>query len=202
MIDGLFTYYLRPDSVEPGGENSVLFLAEIATMVKKLGYPTINAYYVEQIIDMTLAPGFENQPLSHDNMTGIVVLSKLYNFNYHKKYMHRSFWRRLHPRDIIFYLHNLNPIMKILTTPFLPIVWLSQLVACYNGYIHPGGILDTDGKILAWLRNESMRWTINQQLCNFILRKRFGYSMQNIFAIYFKDSGHPMNVMAKELKWK
>lgn len=181
----------------PGGENGILFTSEYVRFSELSNKPSVlTTSNLHTAIQASLKPGID--PLSHDNMTAIISISKQFGFNYHKTYLHRQWWRRLHPRDIVYYLYCLNPVMKVLMTPFIWITILSGLYACYHKQI-TNNTLDTDGKILHWLRVETCNWSLTRRLSSYILRKRHNKTWYDIFLIYFPYKGHPITKMCKEL---
>lgn len=176
----------------PYGENGVLFTTEFIYLRRSAnlstdGFKTL----VVDAIEATLAPGRDR--LSHDNMTAIIAASVHYNMEYHKKYFHRDWWWRAHPKDIGFSLYNLNWFTRILSLPFMLILLGDMFLACGSGKRVNNGDLDTDGKILAWLRCKSMGWSHVEKICLFLLKKRNNCGWKEIFMIYFrKDMSNPI----------
>lgn len=185
--------------MEPNGENGVLFTAEYCVLQH-----TVNNFHLEPEDAITAIEEAlrytDGQRLSHDNMTGIVCLSTIQGLSYHRKYFHRDWWWRIHPRDIIFYLNAMGGVGWVLGFPFLPLLWLIQLITCASTALASTGELDTDGKILVLIRNLAMGWTINHKLCTWILWYRNRKTWGDIFAIYFKDPKHPNTRLARRIK--
>jgi hypothetical protein len=189
-------YYDSNGFMAPHGENGVLFTAEYARLRQMTGKPPLFPNGdVRLPIEVTLSPG--RDPLSHDNMTAIVCLSKQFNLGYEKNLFHREWWRRLHPRDIIFYLYMKGGILGALAKPFLFITILSGLYACYHKQ-ETGKTLDTDGKLLHWLRVETCDWKLTRKISSFILEDRHNMTWDDIFKIYFKEWDNPIRVIAGE----
>lgn len=166
--------------MSPYGENGVLFTSE---------YLHLNSdFYVQMHMKNAIEAALVdyNDFLSHDNWTGIVCASKLLGLSYHKNLFARDFWRRLHPRDIGFYLY-LKFDFKVFLIPTI----LAMLWACYSKQ-QTNGTLDTDGKILAWLRLHHIKIPLLNKLLENILLSRHNATWYDIFLIYFKDTEHPI----------
>jgi hypothetical protein len=180
----------------PFGENGVLFTAYYACMMRLRlrpdqweAFKAANRIKVIQAISETLLD--TNDYLSHDNMTGIVCLSELFNLAYHKKLFHKHWWRRLHPRDIGFYLFAKTKIKLFLAPTFL-----AMFYACWHKQESMGN-LDTDGKLLSWLRINTYDMTLMDQTCREILYTRHNLDWDDIFDIYFLDETHPLRRHSK-----
>lgn len=166
----------------PLGENGVLFTSYY--LHKYSWYTKTTAYNMDLAITAALVD--YNDHLSHDNWTGIVCASKLLGFSYHQNLFSRSWWRRIHPRDIGFYLY-----MKFGFKPLLIPTVIAMIWACWSNQ-QTNGTLDTDGKLLSWLRLKHMNMPWLERLLGKILRKRHGLGWDGIFKIYFKDPEHPL----------
>lgn len=170
----------------PYGENGVLFSAYYAKLIQ-LREGNICPLQAKTAIDCAIKDT-EGEPLSHDNMTGIVCLSEMAGLDYHKTYKHRDWKRRAHPRDVAFYLYAKSKLFA----PLLIITVISMLWACWHKK-QSENVLDTDGKLLAWLRFETYNWRLTRWLCTYIIKKRHGLNWDGIFKIYFGRHGnnHP-----------
>lgn len=208
MRSAFSPYFDKQYLLSPGGENGILFTAEYATMAKetndKLFIAQATAALWSQIqnlneLELKRFPG--NTRYSHDNMTGLVCLSKLTGTSIHKSYFWTDWWYRCHPRDVVFYLHAKGGIWEALMLPFLWILSLCMIVSVgWSTYKQIDGkqVLATDGMLLTWLRLNSFKFPLTEVICNYIVKKKYG-NWQPIFSIYFKDPAHPLNVLTKEL---
>lgn len=185
----------------PYGENGVLFTAEYIYLRQMAGLNTLGLQTMAvEAIDVTLDPQPDGEPLSHDNMTAIICLSKYYGLNYHKKYFHRDWWWRAHPKDIGFSLYNLNLFTRILSLPFMLILIGDMFLACASGKRVSNGDLDTDSILLAWLRCKYMKWQTIEKICLFLLKKRNKCGWKEIFMVYFrKDYNNPIVKLVDKL---
>lgn len=183
--------------MQPQGENGILFSAEYARLQKIANNIDIPKHKIRVAIDRAL---FETKghPLSHDNMTAIVCLSKQFSLEYHKSYAHRDFARRLHPRDISFYLICMGGIARFFGMLLSPILVISMVYACWHKK-QSMGVLDSDGKILAWLRIETLNLSLLRYICKKVLKFRHGLDWSDIFDIYFRDEKHPNRRLAKRI---
>ena len=174
--------------MQPQGENGVLFSAEYAQLLKLRGRDNEITQFQAGLACFTAERKTQEHPLSHDNATAIVCLSKQFGLHYHKRLTMRDWKRRLHPRDICFYLYAKYPILK----PLLIVTIISMIVAVYHKK-QSNGVLDTDGKLLAWLRFTTFDWSLTNRLCSYILKKRHNLDWADIFYIYFQNysKDHP-----------
>lgn len=181
----------------PYGENGVLFTTEYA-FLRDL-YDGSGSESIPRLIlsiEHILKP--DREPLSHDNMTAIVCASHRYGFEYHKTYFHREWWWRAHPKDIFFYLYMKGGIAKCFGLLGLWFTILSGLGSCWSR-AQSNGTLDTDGKLLHWLRIQACGWTFIGKISEIILNKRHGLGWDDIFSIYFHQKDHPNKELAREI---
>lgn len=199
MYEAHFKFFDVNGFMPPYGENGVLFTAEYIFLRRVLNVSTLElSSVVMESIDVTLAPS-DRDKLSHDNMTAIICLSKFYGFDYHKHYFHREWWHRAHPKDIGFTLYNMNLFTRVLSIPFMVVLIADMLLECFKTTRVNNGDLDTDGKLLAWLRCQAMGWNTLQKVCEYLLRKRNNASWNDIFMIYFrKDTNNPIVELANK----
>ena len=172
-------WYDENGGMSPYGENFVLFTCYFEHLTLNLPRELVKKAIETAIADM-------NDYLSHDNWTAIVCLSKLYGFDYHEKLLTRDAWRRIHPRDIGFYLF-MKYEYRILLLPTV----LSMLYAVWHKQI-TNDTLDTDGKLLSWLRLHHMNMPWLNKLLAKILVKRHNATWADIFKIYFRKEEHPI----------
>lgn len=193
------SYFDPGGLMEPYGENGILFTCEYAILSYLSGVNETllleRAIKSVQIDENTFKVGTDR--FSHDNQTGVVAASKILNLSYHKKYFYTDWWWRAHPRDIIFYLACLNPIMRILTLPLMPILSLILIIGCqpwFGRYKENNGVrfIKTDGLILTWLRLQALTMPITEFICTTLIRNDpvFG-GWRGVFAYYFADKQHP-----------
>jgi len=193
-------------TIGPFGENEILFTAEY-WMFKKLLKEEINIDEMDAAIKSQELPdksGFvskdKNESWSHDNHSGLVCLSKLAGLDYHKKFFYKDMWRRMHPRDLIFYAYVSGGLLGFLATFFLPLLSIIMIISCMASYKNIDGdmVPATDGKILSWLRLNTINMPITKMICNLLIKKNFK-TWDKVFAIYFKDADHDINVLARKL---
>jgi len=183
-------YFDKNWHMEPHGENGVLFTAYYSHLATE---ELIDSDKAELAIEAAFAQ--TEHPLSHDNMTGIVCLSKMYDLDYHKKFTHKDWKRRAHPRDVAFYLYAKCPILRPLTV----LTILSMFWACWHKQ-QSMGVLDTDGKLLSWLRCKSFGWTLTEKMCTAIIKYRHNLNWSDIFKIYFRNDAHPNVRISREIE--
>lgn len=188
----------------PWGGNSILYTAEYAA----LAFNTPDALTKEQadmaIMSFLLTAVNElpsGESFSHDDMTAVVCLSKLYDLKYHKNVdMHKlDIIHRLHPRDIIFYLYSLGGIYKLISYPFLWIPMICMIESVFNHTyktINGKAILATDGALLTFLRLATFKLPITKFFVKLCIR---GMKWSDYFLIYF-GLNHPNYILAKEVE--
>lgn len=197
--------------MEPTGENGSLYTVEYLLLCRnyrKLVFR--DKYFITKTLESIVLdlfkyifrvennPTSENptEPFSHDNMTGILSLSYILDRKYHKKFFYKYWWRRIHPRDLGYYLYLYNPLFK----PLLLITSIAMIISCFPSYkIIDGAIVPrTDGKILSWIRLNTVRMPITAKICTWLIKKQFG-SWKNVFSTFFKDKEHPNNFFEKSV---
>lgn len=143
--------------------------------------------------------------ISHDNLTAIAVISNLGELPYAhdiakhglKNFMRfdNAFpesprWSRIqHPRDYFTWLWCGK--YKLLSYPFYPIYFISNLVTTMTEYE------ETSGKLMAWVRMTGMKnsWLakINYYLFKKLMVKKYGENwLAIIIDIYFRHPDHPI----------
>jgi len=149
--------------------------------------------------------------MSHDQLTAIFVLSTVNNTNVRfeiweeiKRQWLRynnvdntdtvaEKWRNMrwvHPRDLIFYAYCVGSIWGKLLLPFLIIGLMINMWNKKQVNAHGGVFLDTDGKLLTFLRLKALNSTILNKMFDKIVKHRFG-SWGFIFKTYFRYNDHP-----------
>jgi hypothetical protein len=202
--------FIEPDKglVYPSAENNILFVAEYIALRKNAKeLCLIDLELTHRAIDLitdvddNLLPTDGDGTFSHDNMTGLVCLSNILDYSFHKKYFNYGWKRRWHPRDVIFYLYAKGGIIGFLASFLLWIPMIAMAVSCAQDYKVRQGrkILKTDGKLLAWLRVNSFNLPITKWLCTKIIErnKEFG-SWKHCFEIYFGKK-HPISQFDEEV---
>ena len=180
-------------------ENSILFLAEYCLLFKeKYGYLPFSRSEIKKTIEFFLIEDghfvahpdnfdeSKENPWSHDNHTGAMSLSYMYNLDFHKKLNYRYWIYRTQPWNIVYYLNLKSPIFRFL----MPILWIK----CVSGVINftDNDKTETGGKIVAYLKMGTlgMKWT--RKLCEWILGKNTQFkSYRDVFNYYFKHENHP-----------
>jgi hypothetical protein len=137
---------------------------------------------------------------SHDQISAMMCFSKRYNMG-----IHNDIWAEvkrqgfrynnitpdspglkglLHPRDIIFYGMIAGSKLWYLLWPlwFLMIVW-SQFGQ------------ETSGKCLNWVRCQGMGWNWTLKILGWLMPYK---DWREVFAIYFPDTNHPINIAFQE----
>ena len=198
----------------PFGENGVLFTAQYCILKKLLGKSTVNETLLahraienskvdDNLYDAS-APE-KGEGWSHDNHTAIVCLGEHFDLNV-VKFPKDWYYRRIHPRDIVFYLYFILPpgvlrfIFKLL---FFWVPSISMIVSCAQTYKYRNGkkIIKTDGKLLAWLRFNTVSMPITKWICTKIIEKKFTRGWTRVFEIYFgKD--HPNSKLINNLEFR
>lgn len=161
----------------------------------------------------TLAPE-KLRTISHDNLTAIAGFSRKFGMRYGQEifehglknlfrfdnaYPESPRWKRIqHPRDIAFWAHAaVRPELFIL---FSPILFFSNIITCLTSKA------ETSGKLLMWLRLETMNQQsiftkVNKFICYNLLKLKYGNDwLQQILSIYFKNPEHPINILAASKK--
>jgi len=196
MHENDINYFDANGFMAPYGENGVLFTTEYIFLRRLAGATTAHLSSVAlEAIETTLQPPSDGEPLSHDNMTAIVSISRYFGFSFHKQYFHRDWWWRAHPRDIFFYLYMMGGVARAVSYVGLWFTVLSMVVSCLSRQTVSNGDLDTDSKLLAWLRCEAAGWSRLSRL----LEKLNGCTWNKIFNIYFRDENNPIRVYANEI---
>lgn len=203
-------------------ENTLLFSGIYLISLKRSGkpYQEFLQKYIEYVELCRVGPGLFNQTpvvpdnhdkyMSHDTLTGLICVSKEFDLSYHteiwktikKQYFcynnvdSKFMSRPLHPRDIIFYgIIADSRICKLLWS----ILWIIQAVACIQKYKTRNGIKiwKTDGKILAWLRCQTLGWNKSLRMYQFLNRICSGFhNWFHVFSIYYKKE-HPILNLVK-----
>jgi hypothetical protein len=186
------SYFNEYCEMEPLGENGSLHTSYYAQLISLRGEPitpemTLNyAKCMERALKFTAG-----DYLSHDNMTGIVALSVLSGNGYHLKLTHRSWHRRLHPRDLAFYFICRGGAFRFLGYILAPILVISMIISAFDSGKADNGIFKTTGKLLAWLRIHTLirlkipGSVLLSKLISFIIRKKHKKTWAAIFSIYF-----------------
>jgi hypothetical protein len=200
--------------MKPSGENGILFtyehfLLRLSEWSLQLQSPTPELDYSEEqlrtVIDYVTRNGdisyFDGKGTwSHDNHTALTSASYMLDLDLHKKYLWKQWWRRVHPRDVGYYLYlylssnlpKLGVISTLLKVLLIP-TQIAMIVACYQEYKvrNDVKILKTDGKLLSWVRFNTIPMRLTEKICTWLIKRnpKFG-SWKKVFGIYFgKD--HP-----------
>ena len=195
MIQHDSLFFNKVWGMDPYGENQILFTTTYCALLRVRLMPAEWAAFKRKhkmdavkLIMITLQD--KNDYVSHDNMTAIVCLSKMFDLNYHEIYFHRHWWRRIHPRDVGFYIYaklkESNPFRKLFLLP----TFLSELYATFHKQQTMGN-LDTDGKLLALLRTLTFRRRTELHILTKLLEKRHNLKWSEVAKIYYRNEKHP-----------
>jgi len=197
-------YFDNKGFMAPFGENGILFTSENYALRKKSGlnmddietqaHKSINHVMNKGGTDIIF--GDEKDTWSHDNHTGFVCLSRNRGDNKHRKFFYKQWWRRAHPRDWIFFWWIRGGLTGGIAELFLWIHTLIVLQTCYSSKLATNGKLDTDGKILAWLRVNSFDMPITKKIINWAIDRHGGW--KEVFIVYF-GLNHPNSQYSEEV---
>ena len=139
------------------------------------------------------------EPFSHDNMTAMAVFKSAYGEKV-DLFSSQPF-HRIHPRDLIFYAYCSGGVLRLLSLPFLPLLFIIMFITLIpqNETLWDGRVVKrTSGLILVLLRAHILKfkWFIN--FVNFVVLKFHG-GWYNIFKIYYIEENHPNVQLAKLL---
>jgi hypothetical protein len=190
---------VRPDQPSHT-ENSILYLAEYCILFKmkfgKLPFSrtemqeTIESFRVGDLHFVAHPDSYKEateNPWSHDNHTGLVTLSYLYNLPYHKSLGYEYWIYRVQPWNLAYYATLSNPILGILLKPIIAIKHITGVINFTEN-----DKTETGGKILGFIHLSvlNMKWT--KKLCEWILKKNTMFaSYKEVFDYYFKYENHP-----------
>ena len=197
----------------PHGENDIVYTSQYYILVLLASSPEkrpfLKEYYSSSLIkaleSLRVGRGaFQSddskEPFSHDNFTALISISQVYGLEYHTKFFWKGWWRRAHPRDVIFYIHSLGGFRGILALPFIPLLSLIMLIGALPSYKNIDGqlVLATDGKLLSWLRLQTGNYPLTKRVYDSIISYRYG-SWSKIFRTYFREPGHPNNIYSQKI---
>lgn len=181
-------------------ENSILYLAEYCLLYKlRFGKLPFSRVEIQDTIESfrldgnhfvahkdSYDEGKEN-PWSHDNHTGMVTLSYLYDLPYHKQLNYEYWIYRVQPWNVAYYFALAYPKLAFLVKP---IIALKHITGVIN--FTENDKTETGGKILGFIHLSILNMTWTKKLCERILKKNtmFG-SYQGVFDYYFKHEKHP-----------
>jgi hypothetical protein len=141
--------------------------------------------------------GNNDDYVSHDQLTAMMVISKKYNMG-----MHEVIWGEirqqndkynniepgkgwiLHPRDTMFYGMLAGSKLWYLTFPLLFII---MLISQFGR--------ETSGKCLNWVRCQGMGWNWTLKILGWFMPYK---DWSSVFAVYFPDPNHPINIAFQE----
>lgn len=202
LFSCIYHYLLKRSSLQGEQRYFLRRLAENYLLRVRVKYPySVYGYTAEY----TWEDGYNNtkplkEPWSHDNHTALICLSMLYNLKVYR-FPLRDSWRRLHPRDIAFYLiSSSNYLAKAFGYALSPLLVISMTWAC--GVNNPGtipGTINHSGRQLAWLRCEAMGWHKLQNMLEWVMKTFQGMTWKQMLREYYKDPNHPNVVLSKEV---
>lgn len=136
----------------------------------------------------------DENPWSHDNHTGMVTLSYLYDLPYHKRLNYDYWIYRTQPWNLAYYATLAYPILGLLLKPIIAIKHVSGVIDFTEN-----DKTETGGKILGFVHLNILGMNLTKKLCEYILKKNtmFG-SYQEVFDYYFKCEDHPNRVLFRK----
>jgi len=202
--------------MKPWGENGLLFTTENLVLEMKDGnqdkidYSTLmTCKAITNVFDgFDITYGDENGNWSHDNHTALLCASYILDLQIEDKFLYKGWYRRIHPRDLGYYLYlfytsklpKLGVISTLLRVLLIPTA-IAMMVSCYQQTKVRNGVTfnKTDGKLLAWLRFNTVRMPLVERICTYLIERNpiFG-SWKNVFTIYF-GADHPNSNFDEEV---
>ncbi len=190
---------------EKFGENSLLYTYEylLLTEDKDISDLLLSAINRSQISDGLYHQHPTNyEQMAHDQLTAIVcyfyktkdprlkiVWGEILRQKFHYDIITPDKPEKLlHPRDVIFYGCLVGNVWTRLLSPLLVIMMVVTLL---------GKKEDTSGKLLWWTRVMSLEGKIKKWLFLKIAPILMRQSYEEVFAFYFKDEDHPINLAIK-----
>jgi hypothetical protein len=181
-------------------ENSILYLAEYCLLYKqKFGKLPFSRTEIQDTIEyfrigdkhfVAHPDNFDEtkeNPWSHDNHTGMVTLSYLYNLPYHKTLGYEYWKYRIQPWNLAYYAILSNKYLGFLLKP---IIALKHITGVIN--FTENDKTETGGKIIGYIQLSVLNMDWTKRLCEWILKKNTMFkSYQAVFDYYFKDEKHP-----------
>lgn len=191
---------------EKFGENSLLYTLEYLLItgdqaVDQLLCSAINRCQISDGLYYQHPTNFEQ--MAHDQLTAIVcyfylkrysrlnlVWDQILKQNYHYDIITPDKPEKLlHPRDVIFYGCLVGNKWAQLLSPLLVVMMIVTLL---------GKKEDTSGKLLWWTRVMSLRGKIKKWIFLKVAPLLMRQSYEEVFAFYFKDPEHPINLALKK----
>lgn len=224
--------YLSDKTPYEDSENVSLWIVELIFLLNKLPqYSNTNFDDINQCLlklhnslDHKYHPNtdllkYTDEGFSRDNMIAVTAYGAYNNISFLRKsgITHFDFPRYLQPQDIIFFGYCAK---KFWSYPLLPFLFLNMIWSCWNLRRCSNGFLDTDGKILSFVRihafkNNNFLYKLLFSITDSILKSRMKKWMTKnpkhlpkncnidsnhwrlIFGIYFNDPNHPINKICK-----
>ena len=185
-------------------ENSILFLAEYCLIYQqKFGKLPFSRTEIQGAIEfhrvgdnrfVARPDDFDEakeNPWSHDNHTGIVVLSMLYKLTYHKVLSWDYFKYRIQPWNLAFYVYA-----KFTGTILeYPLMLFTMFIVVLKG-IDSMKSKETSGKLLTYVHTSMLGMNYYRDTICPKMSKKYGQpDWKTIFGIYFKAKDHPINLL-------
>ncbi len=201
---GLLHLNENPDFEQ--SENPILFTSNLVLFQKLNKQNHKNFYLIKAISNRVRAFSKIGKGLSHDEYTGYVCALLNHPDIEFSKFIRKKIqifsWKRMHPRDIIFYGLVKFPILFLILKPLLSFI---MMISCGERYKYRNGrkILKTDGKILSLLRCKSLGMNFTYMVCTWLIEDDRNFkSWTQVYEIYFKDPAHPNRYYAELLENK
>lgn len=191
-------YFNENNMLAPHGMNDILYTAHFQALTNYFSKGEIKTLLDLHKKDREYVNSDFAGPISHDNFTAFICLSKLVSLPKHDFKPEHAWW---HPRDFIFYSYTSNN--KVAQMFGFLLLWISCLIMIIGMWQENYKIIDgkkvlaTDGKLLTWLRINTFNLPITKWICDYIVKKKY-ISYELFFSIYFKDKEHPNNVLISE----
>jgi len=184
LVTFIYLRMINKDSLEPHTTNA--FQAIHKMYDRRVGLFSKNPWH-----------GIEKEIASHDDFTAAISFLRKFkldnsffiedeaNLDPYLKY----FWR-----DPIYYWAARGKWWSII---FLPILSVTMIFSC-RPYKAPNGLPDTDGKILAWIRLNTIKVPLTWKICTWLINREFG-NWGKVFMTYHRVEGHPIRELAEEM---
>lgn len=192
--------FILPNSKQEDSENGVLFSVELAFLRDDYN---LNRQVRWKILDLWLSnppdyeyrtvPNSPNPRFSLDNLKAVAAFSR-WNMKDIDSYWNGRNLKALplfnkhtiRPDTFCFLLYCKYPLLGFW---FLWVPALFMISSCVRPY-H-----ETSGKLLAYVQYKGA----NMRLTWWICKKLIGVPMHEVFAVYFPESDHPINVEARRV---
>lgn len=210
-MNSYFTYHnlitVKPNA-DHHTENSILFLAEYCLIYKqRFGKLPFTRSEIQDAIEFhRVGPNrfiaqpedydeAKENPWSHDNHTGVVVLSILYKLPYHYTLSWDYLKYRIQPWNLAFYVYAKFMDTPVLNWFFYSLAYLVVFIKGFDSMLSK----ETSGKILTYVHMSMLGMTYYRDILAPKMSAKYGQpTWESIFAIYFKAEDHPINKLMRK----